>query len=64
MKSFSSIGRAVAGINHVQELVTTPPYHLESNQVEVQFNGQILSVDEEGVAAVFRKLEISMRSFT
>ena len=36
--------------NHVQELVTTPPYHLESNQVEVQFNGQILSVDEEGVA--------------
>ena len=50
--------------NHVQELVTTPPYHLESDQVEVQFNGQILSVDEEGVAAVFRKLEISMRSFT
>ena len=34
--------------NHVQELVTTPPYHLESEQVEVQFNGQILSVDEEG----------------
>ena len=34
--------------NHVQELVTTPPYRLESEQVEVQFNGLILSVDEEG----------------
>ena len=34
--------------NHVQELVTKPPYHLESEQVEVQFNGRILSVDEEG----------------
>ena len=34
--------------NHVQELVTTPPYRLESEQVEVQFNGRILSVDEEG----------------
>ena len=37
-ESFSSIGRAVSETNHVQELVTTPPYHLESEQVEVQFN--------------------------
>lgn len=33
---------------HVQEIVSTPPYGLESEQVEVQFNGRILSVDEEG----------------